>query len=285
MRLKLLSLAVVGSLAVFLAGLRGAEAQSSASAAAKTGVFWIVPHTHWEGAVFRTREEYLQTGLVNILRAMNLLKRYPDYRFTLDQACYVKPFLERYPEQEAAFRKLIAEGRLAIVGGMDVMPDVNMPSGESCIRQIQYGKGYFRRKLGLDVTVAWHLDSFGHHAQLPQILKLAGFQSFWFLRGVRRLGYPGRILLGGARRHAHRRLLAAADAADALRLAPEVARVLALDDRPLQLACPGVPGRDRVGLAGNDVAPPEEHLPALVQQYNRQPNAPLRALLCRARGV
>jgi hypothetical protein len=62
----------------------------------------------------------------------------------LDQVCYVKPFLERYPEQEGAFRRFVEEGRLAIVGGTDVMADVNMPGGESFVRQVLYGKGYFR---------------------------------------------------------------------------------------------------------------------------------------------
>lgn len=40
----------------------------------------IVPHTHWEGAVFKTREEYLEVGLPNILKAIYLLKKYPNYR-------------------------------------------------------------------------------------------------------------------------------------------------------------------------------------------------------------
>jgi hypothetical protein len=77
----------------------------------------IVPHTHWEGAVFKTREEYLEEGLPHILKALNLLKKYPNYLFTLDQLCYVRPFLERYPTEVTAFRKFIAEGRLQIVGG------------------------------------------------------------------------------------------------------------------------------------------------------------------------
>ena len=53
----------------------------------------IIPHTHWEGAVFKTREEYLEVGLPNILKALYLLKKYPNYRFVLDQMCYVRPFL------------------------------------------------------------------------------------------------------------------------------------------------------------------------------------------------
>ena len=31
-----------------------------ASRAAGQETFWVIPHTHWEGAVFKTREEYLQ---------------------------------------------------------------------------------------------------------------------------------------------------------------------------------------------------------------------------------
>lgn len=105
---------------------------------------WIIPHTHWEGAVFKTREEYLEIGLPHILTALKLLREHPEYRFVLDQVAYVRPFLERYPEQAAAFRQYVKEGRLQIVCGNDVMLDVNMPSGESWVRQVLYGKGYFR---------------------------------------------------------------------------------------------------------------------------------------------
>jgi hypothetical protein len=96
--------------------------QSEPVQAADKPVLYYIPHTHWEGAVFKTREGYLDMGLQNILRAMRLLKANPDYKFTLDQVAYFKPFLECYPEEETAFRRFIADGRLEIVGGMDVMP-------------------------------------------------------------------------------------------------------------------------------------------------------------------
>src|SRR5437762_11630315 len=88
---------------------------------------FYIPHTHWEGAVFKTREGYLEMGLPHILKALQLLKQYPDYKFTLDQVAYFRPFLERYPEEAAAFREFVAQGRIEIVGGMDVMPDVVKP--------------------------------------------------------------------------------------------------------------------------------------------------------------
>src|SRR5437588_6400601 len=113
----------------FLASMRLSEAAPPipASAPSSKPTFWIIPHTHWEGAVFKTREEYLAMGLPHILQAMHLLRTQPGYRFVLDQVAYVRPFLERYPEQEADFRKFLAEGRLELVLGLDVMPDVNMP--------------------------------------------------------------------------------------------------------------------------------------------------------------
>src|SRR2546430_12617 len=112
------------------------------------GTFWLIPHTHWEGAVFKTREQYLEMGLPHILTALRLLKEHPNYRFTLDQVAYFKPFLERYPEEAAAFRRFVKEGRLQIVGGMNIMPDDNIPSGESFVRQLLYAKGYCREALG-----------------------------------------------------------------------------------------------------------------------------------------
>ncbi len=176
-------------------------------ASAPKDVLFFIPHTHWEGAVFKTREGLSRHGAAEHLAGSRLLKAHPNFRFVLDQACYVKPFLERYPEEEAAFRKFVAEGRLAIVGGTDVMLDVNMPGGESFVRQVLYGKGYFRRKLGVDVTVGWQVDTFGHHAQMPQLLKLGGYKSFWFSRGVANPEHAARLPLGRARRLADSRVL------------------------------------------------------------------------------
>ena len=159
--------------------------------------FLIVPHTHWEGAVFITREEYLQIGLPNILKVLRLLKTYTDYHFVLDQACYVRPFLDCYPEEEAAFRKFVKQGRLQVIGGTDCMPDVNMPGGESFIRQILYSKGYFRRKLDFEMTRAWLIDTFGHHAQIPQIAQALGLQGVLAERGLPNGSVPSEFFWEG----------------------------------------------------------------------------------------
>ncbi len=245
----------------------------------KLPTFYFIPHTHWEGAVFKTREQYLEMGLPIILKALRLLRQCPGYRFVLDQACFVKPFLERYPEEEATLRQFVAEGRLAIVGGTDVMLDVNMPGGESFVRQVLYGKGFFRERLGVDVTTGWQLDTFGHHAQMPQLLKLAGFRSFWFFRGVANWAVPTEFLwegLDGSRIPAFWLAQGYGYLCGAPRGLPEYAAFV--KQRYAGLT-PPAQAADRVALAGGDVSEPEEHVPALTDEFNRQPDQPFHLQL------
>jgi alpha-mannosidase len=230
---------------------------------------YVVPHTHWEGAVFKTRAEYLEMGLPHIEQALRLFKIHPEYRFVLDQACYVKPFLERYPQEEALFRRFLAEGRLQIAGGTDSMHDNNMPSGESIVRQLLVGKTYFRDKLGYEVTSGWGLDTFGHNAQMPQILKLAGMKSYWMQRGVASETSPSEFLwegLDGTRLPAYWLPTSYAAFYGSPR-SFELFRSFALG-RYGALA-PNTRSPDRVLLDGADVTEPEEHLPGMIEQFNR----------------
>ena len=240
----------------------------------KNETFWVIPHTHWEGAVFKTREEYLEMGLPNILKAMRLLREQPSFRFTLDQVAYVRPFLERYPSEEADFRRFLAEGRLQLAGGLDVMPDVNMPGGETFIRQMQYGKGYYRDKLGVDVTASWLIDTFGSHAQMPQLMAQAGYKSYWFVRGVPKQNHPAEFLWEGidgtqiaAYYLPHSYAIMYGSPNDATRFST-FAR------KRFDSLSPNARGPNRVALTGPDVSEPEEHLAPMIEQFNREAKAP-----------
>ena len=178
-------------------GDRAAAEPVAAAPEPQGHVLFHSPHALGRGRVQDARGISRHGTAQHPARPLRCSRPDPDYRFVLDQACYVKPFLERYPEEEAALRKFVEEGRLAIVGGTDVMLDVNMPGGESFVRQVLYGKGYFRQKLGVDVKVGWQLDTFGHHAQMPQLMKLGGYQSFWFFRGVADWNVPAEFLWEG----------------------------------------------------------------------------------------
>jgi alpha-mannosidase len=255
--------------------LAGASPGDEPKAGNPEATFCVIPHTHWEGAVFKTREEYLDMGLANILKAMRLLREQPGFRFTLDQVAYVRPFLERFPGEEADFRRFLAEGRLQLAGALDVMPDDNIPGGETFVRQMIYGKGYYREKLGVDVTTGWQLDTFGHQAQMPQIMALGGFKSFWFSRGVPRRDFPSEFVwegIDGTRIDAywppHGYGIAYPNPKD---LPSFRAAMKARFDR---LAPNSRGSLDRAGPSGADVSEPEEHLVPFVDAFNKDPNRP-----------
>src|SRR5690349_6929417 len=77
-------LALVGALAAPIHSL-GAQPSDLAADSKPRQTLYYIPHTHWEGAVFKTREDYLTMGMPRLLQVLRLLKEYPEYKFTLDQ--------------------------------------------------------------------------------------------------------------------------------------------------------------------------------------------------------
>jgi len=110
--------------------------------------------------------------------ALDLMREYPDFKFTVSSARAYEWMEEKYPEMFKEIEQRVKEGRWEVIGGMWVEPDLNMPAGESLVRQILVGKEYFQQKFGVDVKIGWNPDSFGYNWQLPQIYKKAGMDYF-----------------------------------------------------------------------------------------------------------
>jgi len=110
--------------------------------------------------------------------ALDLMREYPDFKFTMSSARTYEWMEEKYPDLFQEIRQRVKEGRWEIVGGMWVEPDLNMPAGESLVRQILVGKRYFQQKFGVDPKIGWNPDSFGYNWQLPQIYKKSGMDYF-----------------------------------------------------------------------------------------------------------
>jgi alpha-mannosidase len=110
--------------------------------------------------------------------ALDLMREYPDFRFTMSSARTYVWMEEKYPDLFKEIQQRVREGRWEVIGGMWVEPDLNMPGGESLVRQILVGKRYFHEKFGVDVKIGWNPDSFGYNWQLPQIYKKSGIDYF-----------------------------------------------------------------------------------------------------------
>ena len=123
------------------------------------------------------------TETVDVVRhtfgtALQLMHEYPQYTYTQSAAAYNQWMEEKYPSLHRQIIDRVKEGHWEMVGGMWVEPDLNMPDGESLVRQLLIGKRYFKDKFGVDVRIGWNPDSFGYSWQLPQIYKKSGIDYF-----------------------------------------------------------------------------------------------------------
>ncbi|MDL4817405.1 glycoside hydrolase family 38 N-terminal domain-containing protein [Actinomadura opuntiae] len=143
----------------------------------------VVPHTHWDREWylpfqrFRLRLVSLMDGVVDRMEAD------PRWRFTLDgQMAAVDDYLEIRPERRERVAALVRDGRLA-VGPWQILHDEFLCSGENIVRNLELG---MRRadELGAAMMVGYLPDQFGHCAQTPQILRLAGIEHACVWRGV-----------------------------------------------------------------------------------------------------
>jgi alpha-mannosidase len=109
---------------------------------------------------------------------MDNMEEYPDIVYIQSQAQAYQWMEEYYPEVFERIKEKVKQGRWEVIGGMWAEPDCNLTDGESFIRQILYGKRYFKEKFGVDVEIGWNPDSFGYNWNMPQFFKKSGIDSF-----------------------------------------------------------------------------------------------------------
>jgi alpha-mannosidase len=147
--------------------------------------YLVVPHTHWDREWYLPFEQFrLRLGAV-VDGVLDTLERDPSFAtFTLDgQAIVLEDYVEVRPENEERLRALLAAGRVE-VGPSYVLPDEILVGGESLVRNLLLGRRVCRR-FGVEPSGAGYLpDSFGHPAQLPQILAGFGIATLLFSRGL-----------------------------------------------------------------------------------------------------
>jgi len=128
---------------------------------------WLWPWTETEGVIRDTWRTSLKLADI-----------FPGYVFAASAAAYYRAVDRLEPTLGDSLRRAVKEGSWSIVGGWWLEPDVNLPSGESLVRQGLYGQRWFEKHYGRRATVAWTPDSFGYPWTLPQILKEQGFDAF-----------------------------------------------------------------------------------------------------------
>ena len=156
-----------------LAGVLAKPANASAMNVSAIG------HAHidsaWLWPVRETRRKVART----VSNALALMDADPDFKYAMSSAQQYAWLEEDHPDIVQRMKRRIEEGRFIPVGGMWVEADGMLPAGESLIRQIAYGRKYFKEHLGVEPKGVWLPDSFGYTGAWPQIARRAGYE--WFL--------------------------------------------------------------------------------------------------------
>ena len=130
--------------------------------------------TAWTWPYIVSREKMSQT----VTTALGLIDKYPEYIFHQGQPQLYEFLKDDSPALYSRVKKAVADGRWDAEGGMWVEPDCNIPSGEGLVRQLLYGKRFFREEFGVESKVLWLVDTFGFPQTLPQIAKGCGIDYF-----------------------------------------------------------------------------------------------------------
>lgn len=144
--------------------------------------FTAVGHSHldlaWLWPLRETRRKAVRTFTHQIAN----MTRYPQYIYGASQPQQFQFIKESHPGLYRQLQEFARQGQLECQGGMWVEADCNLPSGEALVRQLLWGKDFFRREFGQEMDVCWLPDVFGYNGNLPQILKKSGIPYFMTIK-------------------------------------------------------------------------------------------------------
>lgn len=139
----------------------------------------FVGQAHIDTAWLWPVKESERKSAKTLSNACDLMDRYPDFVFAFSQPQLFEFVKDAYPELYERVKEKVKSGQLEPVGNTWVEMDTNIPSGESLIRQILYGRRFFLDEFGKCSKVFWMPDVFGYSWALPQIIKRSGMKYFY----------------------------------------------------------------------------------------------------------
>ena len=141
--------------------------------------YWVIGVNHIDLAWKRTRPEMEELVEIYFTRLLDSLEHNPAYKNVIEQAAHLRVFAANRPDLFEKMKRFVQEGRLEVVGGMASTMEVNVPTGESYVRNQLLGLKWVRETFGVGIQTGWLIDTFGVHAQIPQLMK--GFGIRWLM--------------------------------------------------------------------------------------------------------
>jgi len=192
------------------------QTEADITAAEPGWTMWMVSHFHYDPVWWNTQGQFTEAKLSlpdengklpDVRSAFELVgahldkaRKDSDYKFVLAEIDYLKPYFDAYPQDRQELRRLMAEGRVEIVGGNYNEPSTTLICAESMIRNAVAGIGFQRDVFGGDPKTSWMVDVFGHDPGYPGLMAAAGLTSSAWARGPFHQWGPRGVEGGGIRR-------------------------------------------------------------------------------------
>src|SRR5690606_24157383 len=153
------------ALAIVTAGIPAEEWQPIAALCghAHIDLVWLWPEKATE-----------RKGIHTYATQLRLMERYREFVFVASQPALYRAIDRLEPALGRQIRARIKTGQWEAMGGFEVEPDNQLPSGEALARSLVLGQAKTAELTGKPSRVCWIPDVFGYAACLPQILRLGG---------------------------------------------------------------------------------------------------------------
>lgn len=155
--------------------------QDLASPAMRALTDHLVGYAHTDTDWLWEWPETKKTWYGDGMTMLKLMSEFPDFHYSQTQGCLYQAMQQEHPDLFSGIQAAVKKGRWEPLNGW-CENDMNMPSGESEIRQAVLSNEYFQQNLGVTSSICWRPDSFGHAWTLPMILKGSGVNSYYFCR-------------------------------------------------------------------------------------------------------
>ncbi|QKX17602.1 glycoside hydrolase family 38 C-terminal domain-containing protein [Microbulbifer sp. YPW1] len=134
----------------------------------------VLMHGHLDSAwrwTFDHTDDKIQRLALNNLYLMD---RFPEYQYVFTTPYHYERMQALYPDLFGRVRAKIADGQWIANGSTYVENDMNLPGGESVVRQFLYGLDYYEKQLGVTDNTLFLPDTFGHPPFIPQVARSFG---------------------------------------------------------------------------------------------------------------
>jgi alpha-mannosidase len=122
-----------------------------------------------------------------ILPALELLQKYPEFRYSMESTVYLMEFLERHPEKREDIAAVMRERRFSFGASYIACLEAHV-GPEKLARQFYWGRRWLKKNFpGVDTRIYYKVDPPALTLQMPQILTKAGVK--YLVQGRMPFGY------------------------------------------------------------------------------------------------